>query len=636
MKIAVITSNSRQTATDFTSLLAKFAELTIFCDREAASAELDGFDAFCVLGGTEKQPLLLSAQTRNKIEELHAHGKRFFVEYCGSFANMYSAPPRNTVYERLVYVGEATGALVPGDLLDEHTNDFTSPYCASPQSRPILYYGGKIAAFSHIEKPDMSAPLSSWGLYMYDENAMICSFRLCSFIAARFVPFRRWTAIVEMILSWLCGEKCEISPLPHCSLRGAGDNRAVSDENFDAELSESVRRGVEWIKNADILIDGGAGGVCEGLSHNIYADGHQDRVESGVRTDCTGEIGGVYMLGSLLSGSGESMKIYENTADFCFGQMMAKSGIFRGMLRWTSAAWGVCYQDDAARAMLPSLIKISLTGDKSRLRDIETALDFLVSTTGTDGLRQSRTDCPALDAEKIAELGSRPSNFPCAHYNAYYHAALLLAYEADGNEVYLDTARRGIASLMAVYPDTVREHSETQELCRLILPLALLYGITHEDEHLAWLFRVTADLERYRHISGGYAEYDDGYKAACSHNANGECSLLSDNGDPVADLLYSLNWLPLGFAFAWEVTRDEYFEKLWRNIAVFMMNAQIQSNDSSIDGAWARGIDLDAWELYGVPHDVGWGPCCVESGWTVAEILMGLEYGMLIKRKIIN
>ena len=38
-------------------------------------------------------------------------------------------------------------------------------------------------------------------------------------------------------------------------------------------------------------------------------------------------------------------------------------------------------------------------------------------------------------------------------------------------------------------------------------------------------------------------------KAACSRRENGECALLAENGDPVVDMLYSNNWLPLGFAY---------------------------------------------------------------------------------------
>ena len=43
-----------------------------------------------------------------------------------------------------------------------------------------------------------------------------------------------------------------------------------------------------------------------------------------------------------------------------------------------------------------------------------------------------------------------------------------------------------------------------------------------------------------------------------------------------------------------------------------------------IDGLWCRAFDMDLGEVYGCPHDVGWAPHCSETGWTDAEILMGL------------
>jgi len=66
---------------------------------------------------------------------------------------------------------------------------------------------------------------------------------------------------------------------------------------------------------------------------------------------------------------------------------------------------------------------------------------------------------------------------------------------------------------MDAYPNTRREHSETQEMCRLILPLAWLYWVTNDDEHKEWLYRVTKDLQRVRHSSGAYLEWDTGYQA---------------------------------------------------------------------------------------------------------------------------
>ena len=161
-------------------------------------------------------------------------------------------------------------------------------------------------------------------------------------------------------------------------------------------------------------------------------------------------------------------------------------------------------------------------------------------------------------------------------------------------------------------------------MCRLVLPLSVLYDVTGEEKHREMLYRVARDLERHKHPSGGYYEWDTGYKAACSWESTGECSLLTENGDPVVDLLYSVNWLPLGFAYAYYATKDVWFRGLWRDVVGFCIKSQINSNHSLYDGSWCRAFDLELWEAYGCPHDAGWASYASETGWTVAEILMGM------------
>jgi hypothetical protein len=252
------------------------------------------------------------------------------------------------------------------------------------------------------------------------------------------------------------------------------------------------------------------------------------------------------------------------------------------------------------------------------------ALDFLVNSTAKDGCRVARSDLYATSPEGLAALAEAETGNRSAHYNAYYHAALLLAYKHGGNPRYLETARNGLETLMSIYPDTGREQSETEEMCRLVLPLAILYDVTREASHRDMLYRVVGDLVTHKHPSGGYYEWDTGYKASCSRESTGECSLLTENGDPVADLLYSTNWLPIGFAYAYYATGDDWFKSLWRDVVAFCIQSQVISEDPLLDGSWCRAFDMDMWEAYACPHDVGWAACCSESGWTDAEILMGM------------
>ena len=185
---------------------------------------------------------------------------------------------------------------------------------------------------------------------------------------------------------------------------------------------------------------------------------------------------------------------------------------------------------------------------------------------------------------------------------------------------------------MSVYPNTVRETSETEENCRLLLGLSILYEITGKKEHYEWICKVCDYLDEHRAECGAVPEWDTDYKAACSRNHTGECALLANNGDPVVDLLYSNNWLPLGYSYAYLATGEERFFDGWKKIASFLLSCQIKSDDKLLDGAWTRAFDIENWEAHGVPHDVGWAPCCIESGWTVGEILLGLQFMQQVEK----
>ena len=269
------------------------------------------------------------------------------------------------------------------------------------------------------------------------------------------------------------------------------------------------------------------------------------------------------------------------------------------------------------------------SGSAPRLDDARRALDFLLSTTGTDGTRQSSTHERDLTPDRIRELASRPGACPSAHRNAFYAAALLLAGHLDGDARYVDAGVRCLATIMAAYPDTQRVMSETSELCRLVFPLSCLVQATGNEVHRGWLYRVVEDLQRLRHPSGGYLEWDTGYQARLSRQVGEECSLLVRNGNPVVDLLYSTNWLPMGFAHAHAVTGDDWFRTLWEDVATFLVDVQVRSDDPTLDGAWARAFDVDLGEVYGLPNDVGWGPWAIETGWTMAPITSGLAMGLL-------
>ncbi|XXM71463.1 hypothetical protein ACQ0QQ_17460 [Lysinibacillus sphaericus] len=629
IKLAIITSVPE---TDLAQVLFNpEADTTILKPTDLRRGQLDQFDSFAILGGTQDQPLLLDPRDRNPLESQIKKGKKVFAEYTASIGNVYFSQPESTRYERLVYTSTDIQTLETGTVLDDQCGMRIKPHDIScTKNTPILQFC-KIDTHDFIEVSESTASNTSDRALWFDdpENLLICSFRLSNFKKARYAPWPDIKNVIEFINGWLVDKPVSLQDYPPSYETHLSSHQPP----IEHQIKKTTQQAMSWFENASILVEDGKGGAIEGLGTEIHPDGTQ-RISTALRADCIGEISLSYLLDYMHTGNQESLQISDNLTNFIFENYLCQSGDhLSGMMRWTHEAWGVCYQDDVARAVIPQLLKCLYLKSDDHLAQCINALKFLTATTGTDGTRVFRTDNLDLTPEKIKELKESPGNLPSAHYNAYYHAALLLAYKLTNIEEFKATAVIGLTTIMNVYPDTTREQSETQEYCRLILPLSWLYWVTKEEEHKAWLYRVRDDLMERMHQGGGFLEWDTGYKARMRHAmGEGESSLLTKNGDPVIDLLYSNNWLPMAFIQAWWITGDEAFKELWEASARFFANAQIRSGNRLINGAWARAYDVTRKEVFGSPADSGWGPWAVESGWTVAEVTSGLYMGLLEER----
>lgn len=580
------------------------------------------FDALCLIGGNEGTPTVYDAPVRDSIERMRAMGKPVFAEFVSALGGSSENGITETTHHRLVYCPDdfPVDDLPRGAVFDDHNNDCITYIFRNHAKRPILTCHDYVCAHDRIDMSNEEAEKGIWALWWLDSTTMLCSFRICNFRRARLAPSAYWKALVSKIVSFIAGEAvAPVFKAPICTYKKV----AVSSA---ADTDEAVTRTIKWFHNAKMLKNDGVGGAFEGFSHHIKGiDGTQKRCNT-IRTDCTAETAGIFLFDALLRGNANSKKTADALFKFCFDWMQVKDGDHKGMIRWSEVAWETCYQDDVARAVQPLLLQQYINGKVPYFEEIKAGLTYLMDTTGEDGLRVSRTDCCRLDNEKRDELKKAGVGIPCAHHNAYYLAMLLLAYRAGADKRFLEVGEKGLCSIMATYPNTLRETSETEENCRLVLPLSILYEVTGNKKYYGWLNTVIENLALRRHECGGYAEWDTGYQAKCARNNTGECALLANNGDPVADLLYSNNWLPLGFAHAYMVTGEERFRTLWCEISSFLLSCQIHSEDPLLDGAWSRAFDMKHGEAHGVPHDIGWAPCCIETGWTMGQILMGLQF----------
>ena len=168
---------------------------------------------------------------------------------------------------------------------------------------------------------------------------------------------------------------------------------------------------------------------------------------------------------AYLSGEKEYAALAGKMEKIVYGPMFIRGGRIDGMVRWCTSTWNVCYQDDVARALLPGLYDALYMGNCSHVEDICRAMDFLIRTTAKDGLRIFRTDNYDLTEMEMDRLRQEEHGLPSAHYNAYYHAALLLAGRASGKRQYTEVAQKGLERMMELYPETARDQSETEEMC---------------------------------------------------------------------------------------------------------------------------------------------------------------------------
>jgi hypothetical protein len=210
------------------------------------------------------------------------------------------------------------------------------------------------------------------------------------------------------------------------------------------------------------------------------------------------------------------------------------------------------------------------------------------------------------------------------HFQAYLWATYLWGYAMTGYEPMLERTKIALRMTMQVYPKLKWTNGLTQELARLLLPLAWLVRVENINEHRQWLDRVATDLIKQMQPCGALAEifgdpHEGSYPPPQSNDSYGtnEASLIQKNGDPACDLLYTTNFAFLGLHESAGSTRHPVIIESENRLAKFLCRIQTRSDRfPHLNGCWMRSFDYELWEYYGSSADLGWGAWCVESGWT--------------------
>ena len=211
------------------------------------------------------------------------------------------------------------------------------------------------------------------------------------------------------------------------------------------------------------------------------------------------------------------------------------------------------------------------------------------------------------------------------HYQAWIMAMYLWLYDKTGYEPLLRVAKTGIENMMKAYPDEWHwTNGLQQERARMILPLAWLLRIENAPQHRKWLDLMVSDLLSFQDACGaireeignvGHGKYGPP-KSNAAYGTN-EAPLIQENGNPVADMLYTSNFAFFSLTEAAAVTGDEKIRDAVEKLADFMVKMQVKSeNHPELDGAWFRGFEYDRWEYWASNADLDWGVWSTETGWT--------------------
>ena len=584
---------------------------------------LKNYQALLILGGTEAEPFKLMPRQRDAVESFIDKGGKVFAEYIVSLGAFTSDGTKDARFERFAWLDQSLDGLGQYEIMDPQTTQRIVPFHDVLKTRKVLAKFTADHAHSYLYEDLIGdVDVADYALFFERDHVLISAVQLANFRQNRYAPIKRIDALVSYVLTWLCDQKIDASVLsaPY-SLNGKQDN-----------YEEAVCKAIEWFDEAGILIEGGQGGVYEGFGTEIYADGSQ-RFASNVRGDCVGEASWLYYLAGDYFQNESYQKIAKNLRQVALKDFTIQDGFHAGFVRWSDAAWESNYGDDVARMIMPILFK-NLMGDQDEeeMAILNKILDFHLRTTGQDGLRRGRFEVEEINEDNIAFIQSEEDRTTSAHYNAYYHASLLLGYQLFGDKRYLEYGQKGLDKLLKMYPNTKREQSQTQEEARLILPVSIALWVSKDEKYERYLETIVADMKKRLHKTGAYLEWDEGYQASMRHTkGDGECSLLSRNGDTVVDLLYTNNWLPFAFAMAYIATGNKAYLDDLESTVSFLTSIQMRSDLKELDGAWARGFDPELMEYFGSPADKGWGPYCIESGWTVSQIASGILLSLMIE-----
>ena len=567
------------------------------------------------------------------LEQAAVRGLRLYVEYPASLPGLPLGLPRPTGLERLVVSSDFfEPALATHQILAQHGCWLRPAQIATAHLVAARVAGYRRAIYG---LPEETFPI----LFELPGNEVLVALsKLSGFVTGRYAPAADWQAAWRQILRWLLRSEA----VPSLAFRTTVAVQAGPDDALpEGAESAAFARSVRWFREEVLYSVDWKKGVIEGFESAIDHQGRQAR-RVGRRADCTAEAALVLACDFALTGSPDSRRLTGLMLDYVWSspdylQADPTSPAY-GLVNWYERG-PVFYGDDNARVILATLAAGRLLGDERWDEHVLRCILANLRTTGRLGFRRNRVDLDELGHDSRAWQFFRDEELVSysPHYQAYLWATFLWAYALTGYEGFLQPARDAIGMTMQAYPKWQWTNGFTQELARMLLPLAFLVRVDDSPEHRGWLSRVAMDLLANAQPCGAIREemgrLADGRYPSPGGNERyglGEASIIQENGDPACDLLYTTNYAFLGLHEAAAASADDRVRQAEDRLADFLCRIQVRSSEHRyLDGAWPRSFDFDLWEYWGSSADASWGAWSVESGWTNSWIAVVLALRLL-------
>lgn len=492
-------------------------------------------------------------------------------------------------------------------------------------------------------------------LFEYLEaNILVSTTKLSQFVTARYAPKEAWKPIWGMVFNWLSQEN-EITELDwqetvHPSFE-------AGDEITEKRKSQAVDRGIEWYYRSGMLVNKllsgdpnddiqsifvpaspvegyGKNGISECFNSSILHNGSQP-ISTNRRADCASEASMAIAMRGYITDNSRDKSTAENLQDFVYYNSFLHQGPRAdtqspsfGFVDWylqDNIDKGIYYGDDNARVILGTITASAALKSNKWDESVVKAVLANFRTTGPAGFKPRRLEEVNLKKMGWEHYKKDVYYHYSPHFQSWLWACYLWLYDKTKYPPLLELSKTGIRNMMNAYPNEWQwTNGLQQERARMILPLAWLLRVDNTTEHREWLDQIVNDLLDFQDDTGAIREEigNVGHGKYAPPNSNEsygstEAPLIQENGDPIADMLYTSNFAFFSLTEAAGATGDEKIKNALKKLANFMVRIQVSSEaHPELDGAWYRAFDFKRWEYWASNADAGWGAWSTETGWT--------------------